>query len=78
MKLTQEQFDSLINLADAKQKVYPGFRIGQALMNALHEISTQIYAEIVDTEYDCFYDSSLIFKFFTRISPNNGIRVNRK
>lgn len=42
-------------------------RAGQAAMNALLEINSKLYYEILDTPSDCFYDDNKLRAFEQRV-----------
>lgn len=44
----------------AQQHERNGLRRGQSLMNALWEVAPEVYAEINQTDADCFYVDSLV------------------
>lgn len=46
----------------------PNLRMGQALMNALHEVDVQMYSAISQTDADCFYVDDKIEVFYKAIS----------
>lgn len=56
-----------IHASEKFRKSNPTMREGQAYMNVLFEMYPEIYKRITGTEYDCFYDDSRIFHFFSEI-----------
>lgn len=56
-------FEEFLAKADS---VFNGFsyknqlRYGQCIMNELYNISPEKHKEITATEYDCFYDNSIV------------------
>lgn len=66
-KINTHQFNEWLQ----KQYIKPHYlRIGQNLMNELYEIDKLIYSEIVNTEFDCFYDDSLVDKTIEHVKMN--------
>lgn len=57
----------VLDKAEELLSVYNQYRVGQALMNALGEISPRLYREITATDADCFYVDSKIIKFIEKI-----------
>jgi len=57
-----------IHAAEQFKMRHHTIREGQAYMNVLFEMYPEIYKRIDGTEYDCFYDDSRIFHFFSEIS----------
>lgn len=64
--MNQEKILKLQYLATQGRK--NGLRHGQALMNALWEVSPETYAIVKETAGDCFYDDSRISLFWEAIS----------
>lgn len=60
MNMTFEEFvtkvDSVFNSFSYKNQL----RYGQCVMNELYYIWPEKYKEITATEYDCFYDNSIV------------------
>lgn len=38
------------------------WRYGQTLMNVLHAVNPKKYKELVETEYDCYYNENIVEK----------------
>ena len=60
-KLTDEEWVELVR--KTVQYSHDGLRLGQSYMNALGDVRFDLYKEITDTEFDCFYNDDKIIKF---------------
>lgn len=60
VKLTGEQIDILMRVADLKLAMNTELRNGQALFNALFALHPEIAKEVTGTDNDCFYDDKKI------------------
>lgn len=61
----------LLNRVKAKAKQLkaetPTLREGQALMNALSELDEQVYELVLNTDADCFYNSTKVPTFNKKV-----------
>lgn len=51
----------------------PTLRLGQIYMNALASVDMALYEAITNTDYDCFYDDSNLYRFLNKIRSEWGI-----
>lgn len=64
--MNQEKILSLNSIAAQHRK--NGLRHGQSLMNALWEVSPELYAVVKNSPADCFYQDEKIDAFWKLIS----------
>jgi len=64
-KLTEEEYNKLINESNELIKKYPDIRLGQAYMNTLWKINGNLYRQITEEQkVDPFYLDKNIPEFF--------------
>jgi hypothetical protein len=72
-KLTQEQFDLLIDKVIEFRK-HPALRLGQAMYNALYFIDPDTATELNGTDADPFYSDEKIPQFLAAIADDETIQ----
>lgn len=69
MKITDEQMFELVTESQKSMRQSNWtLRKGQALMNSLYDINRCVAQTIIGTEFDPFYDNSIIPKFFSYLN----------
>jgi hypothetical protein len=66
MSMTYEKF---LNLVDQAYNQF-NWRYGQSLMNVLHGVWPEKYKEIVESDYDVYYNESNVPKVLKKIQEN--------
>jgi hypothetical protein len=61
--MSHNDINYLISKSKKDMNLNNELRFGQCLMNNLQIMNKNIYEEIINTEFDCFYDDKLIYKF---------------
>jgi hypothetical protein len=72
-KLTQEQFDLLIDKVIEFRK-HPGLRLGQAMFNVFYFIDPDTATELTGTDADPFYSDEKIPQFLAAIADDETIQ----
>lgn len=54
-------FKQFLKMVDETYNDHPfTFRYGQTIMNVLHQVWPEKYKEIMQINYDCFYDDGMV------------------
>jgi hypothetical protein len=71
MKLTDEQWIRLTR--KAVDYMHEGQRLGQSYMNALYEVSPEIYTKISNGKYDPYYNDTRIASFINYLNCSDRV-----
>ena len=71
MKLTDEQWVKLTR--NAVDYMHEGQRLGQSYMNALYEVSPEVYAKISNGTYDPYHDDTRITAFINYLNCSDRV-----
>ena len=71
MKLTDEQWIKLTR--SAVDYMHEGQRLGQSYMNALYEVSPEVYSKISNGTYDPYHDDTRIAAFINYLNCNDRV-----
>lgn len=60
-------YSEFIQYAMREQQANPEWRMGQTLVNCLYTIRPGMYADILNTDADCFYSNEKMDNFFAYV-----------